>query len=157
MIDWSSVFSTNDPKYLFPRSNGLSTCKFPVFSYPLLEFLSEFFSAAPINLILRVSPTCTWYIIHRIAIGRLRRPLVLFYKFRHFLIKILLGHYTCARCGSILLKNVHVVVTRGTNFDRLGEVRRQGVSCNWRSLISFFRCRQSASLSFPSYAHPRKP
>jgi hypothetical protein len=27
----------------------------------------------------------------------------------HFLIKVRLGHFTWTRCGSILLKNVHVV------------------------------------------------
>jgi hypothetical protein len=39
--DWASVFSTNGPKYLFPRSNGLSKFSkryfFPAFSYPCLS------------------------------------------------------------------------------------------------------------------------
>jgi hypothetical protein len=74
--------SINGPKSLFPRSNGLSKFSkkyfFPAFSYPLLEFLlSEFFSAAPINL-LSERESHMHMIIHMIAIGRLWRPLVFF-------------------------------------------------------------------------------
>jgi hypothetical protein len=93
-----------------------------------------------------------------IIIGRLRRPLIFFVvvdKLRHFLIKVLLGHITCTRCGSILLKNV--VCPRGTNFDRLGEVRPEEIYVIDGVHFRFFRCRWSECLSFPSNTHPRKP
>jgi hypothetical protein len=97
--------------------------------------------------------TCQAYILER----QLNLACRLLLKNFHWV--IYLGHFTCTRCRvSILLKNVHVVFfSRGTIFDSLGEVRRQGVSCNWRSsLYSLFQYRWSESLSFPSNTHPRK-